>query len=463
MKAKYWLIINCVVLLSLLLTACGGAATVAVPTSAPAEPAKTEAPAEPVKTEAPTVAPVETEAPAAPAEAVEIKYFGPAYGPESEEFMKGVADGFNKEFEGKIHVSLSSVEEEAFKTKLLIDLRSSEPPDTFFQWEGGKALATVNAGYVESLDKYYEKFGWDKILNSGARAIAVYNDQKYLVGWNMAAMVFYYNKDLFTANNIAVPKTFDEMITAAETLKAAGVAPFLMDNLNKWPPQFLHQNILVHKYGLDVWNQLANNEIPFTDERVVDSLAVLDDWTKKGYFLEGINAMDTGTAVVPWNEQKAAMWFQGTWMTKYFLDDSYKFTEFFLFPEMDPAIGQIPQTFCDYTIMIHANSPHKDEAAEFVNYLINPENQTAFMKAKLGIATNVNADYSVLNPLTTGIAKAVGEIEVGSYMALDQWFDPSISNEYLDAIQAMFAGAMTPAEAMAMAEEAAVAFRGPVP
>lgn len=41
----------------------------------------------------------------------------------------------------------------------------------------------------------------------------------------MASSVIY-NKEIFAANNLAVPTTWSELIAACETLKAAGVTPF---------------------------------------------------------------------------------------------------------------------------------------------------------------------------------------------------------------------------------------------
>jgi branched-chain amino acid transport system substrate-binding protein len=59
MKSKYWYVLISILVASMLITACGGAATTAAPaaTQAPAQPAATEAPAQPTATEAPTSAP----------------------------------------------------------------------------------------------------------------------------------------------------------------------------------------------------------------------------------------------------------------------------------------------------------------------------------------------------------------------------------------------------------------------
>ena len=53
----------------------------------------------------------------------------------------------------------------------------------------------------------------------------------------------YYNKDMFTANNVAVPTTWDELVTACETFKAAGIPCMTAGGKDGWP-------IFVGAYGL---------------------------------------------------------------------------------------------------------------------------------------------------------------------------------------------------------------------
>ena len=59
------------------------------------------------------------------------------------------------------------------------------------------------------------------------------DDKLYSVPLSINAGVVAYNKDIFEENNLEVPSTWDELIKAADTLKAAGVTPFIFSNGDK--------------------------------------------------------------------------------------------------------------------------------------------------------------------------------------------------------------------------------------
>ncbi len=441
---------------SMLLAACGG-----TPTPAPAAPpAATQPPA-------PTQAPAATKAPAQ-APAVELVYFHPAYGPDFDGWHQKVIDAFNEKNKGQIHVTLTNVDEETYKTKLLIDVRSSTPPDIFFNWEGAKAKMMIDAGFAEPLDKYYQQYGWDKTLTPSAVNLATFGGKKYFVGYGMAAMVYFYRPDIFEKYNIAVPKTWDELMAVAETLKKNKVAPDILPNLNKWPAQFDWENWLVSKYGPEVLQDLFDNKIPWTDPRSVEAFAALKDLAGNGYFYPGVNSLDLTPSVIPMGKGEVAMTFGGSWMVKRFLDDKTKQplfpVDFFVFPPMGDR-KPVLQAFPDLTLMIHAKSPHKDEAAKFVDFFLSKETQASFTELNFEFPANVNVDVTAVKavpPLGAKIYKAMVEAGQYTFMPVDHAIDPAISNEYLDALQAVLAGGMTPQQAAAATEAEAVKVRGAV-
>ena len=64
------------------------------------------------------------------------------------------------------------------------------------------------------------------------------------------------------------------MANAAKA-KAAGIAPFMLSNQKKWPAQFMWSAMMVNKYGLDAYQGLIDNKIPWTDPRAVDITAMM--------------------------------------------------------------------------------------------------------------------------------------------------------------------------------------------
>jgi len=461
---RAFLAMTLLVTASMFLAACGGAATPA-PAAPPAATQPSAPPAAP--TTAPTQAPAPTKAPSQ-ASAVELVYFHPAYGPDFEGWQQKVIDAFNENNKGQIHVTLTTVDEETYKTKLLIDARSSTPPDIFFNWEGAKAKMMIDAGFAEPLDKYYQQYGWDKSLTPAAVNLATFGGKKYFVGYGMAAMVYFYRPDIFEKYTIAVPKTWDELMAAAETLKKNKIAPDVLANVNKWPAQFYWEAWLVNKYGPQVLQDLFDNKIPWTDPRSVEAFGALKDLAGNGYFYPGINSLDLTPSAIPMSKGEVAMMYQGSWMVGRFVDKDTKAllfpVDFFVFPPIGDR-QPVLQSFPDLTLMIHAKSPHKDEAAKFVDFFLSKESQTLFTELNFEFPANVNVDVTAVKavpPLGAKIYKAMTEAGQYTYMPVDHAIDPAISNEYLDALQGVLAGKTTPQQAAEATEAEAVKTRGAI-
>jgi raffinose/stachyose/melibiose transport system substrate-binding protein len=112
--------------------------------------------------------------------------------------------------------------------------------------------------------------------------------------------------------------------------------------------------------------------------------------------------------------------------------------------------------------MIHANSPHKDEAAMFIDWVVSDEIQ-ALRAANGFFPSNKNADISGLTPeIRVKLAQDMANAGPFTYMHVDHAVVPPIATAFLDALQAVIGGAMTPEQAAAETEAAAERERGPV-
>jgi len=103
---------------------------------------------------------------------IELNYFYRAAWPTSETYANYLIDEWNKKNGDRIHVTGASVDGETYKTKQTIEISSSEPPDIFYSWEGGRAGEIIKAGFAADLTDYYKKYGWDKSLNTASVSLA---------------------------------------------------------------------------------------------------------------------------------------------------------------------------------------------------------------------------------------------------------------------------------------------------
>ncbi|MEV4277513.1 ABC transporter substrate-binding protein [Actinoplanes xinjiangensis] len=118
----------------------------------------------------------------------------------------------------------------------------------------------------------------------------------------------YYNKEVFAAQGItATPKNFDEMITLARSLKAAGVTPFHEMGADRWATQWWVQIQLADAARAGLWDRINSGQAKFTDPDVVRTIETYDGLIREGLFNSDIKTArfeDQGTALL---DGKAAM------------------------------------------------------------------------------------------------------------------------------------------------------------
>ncbi len=396
---------------------------------------------------------------------VEIQYFYRAAWPTSEIYANWLIDEWNKKNGARVHVTGASVDGETYKTKQTIEISSSDPPDVFYSWEGGRAGEIVKGGFAADLTEYYKKYGWDKSLNTASVSLAKFDGKPFFVPTELGASVVWYRKDLHDKLGLTVPTTWDEMMANAAKAKAAGIAPFMLSNQKKWPAQFMWSAMMVNKYGLDAYQGLIDNKIPWTDPRAVDITAMMKKLADDGMFIENFNSIDFAPAQVPWAQGKALYWYKGSFILGSFRGDKAQCCaepiDWFPFPTMSDK-KPVMSIYDEDTVMIHAASKNKDAAAEFVNWMVSPEASAKKLEIDKPYASNASTDLSHLSPMEQRLGKAMSDAGSYTFMHVDHGTPPAISDRFLDGLQGVLAGAMSPEEAMEATETEAQRVRGKI-
>ncbi|BCY10829.1 ABC transporter substrate-binding protein [Actinoplanes sp. L3-i22] len=112
----------------------------------------------------------------------------------------------------------------------------------------------------------------------------------------------YYNKEVFAANGITTPpKTFDDLVTLARTLKGKGVTPFYEMGADRWATQWWVQVQLADAARAGLWDRINTGQEKFTDKTVLDAITRYDALIKEGLFNKDIKTAkfeDQGTALL---------------------------------------------------------------------------------------------------------------------------------------------------------------------
>jgi raffinose/stachyose/melibiose transport system substrate-binding protein len=399
------------------------------------------------------------------AASVTLNVLDRATDPKQIDYIKWLVDSFNTQHAGTIHVDLNTIDDNDYHQKVSLVLKGSNPPDVFFSWEGGWAQLMVQSGFAAPLDEYYDKYHWASELNPAAMKLATFSGHQWFVPYYMSASVIWYNTDLFKKYGLTPPTTWAELDHVATVLKSNGVAPFLLANQQQWEAQFDWTAYFVNKYGDAAYQELLTHKIAWTDPRVVDAFTQMKKMADDGWFLTGVNSMDFDTtAIIFWKRQKAAMWYQGSFILAKFLDDKGKLqypVDWFAYPKVgdaDPSIS----VFAESTWMINKASQHKAEAAELLDYLVSRQAQTRMVRDLGPFPANSGIDESSLPPMVQRLGKVIAQYGGYTWMHVDHALGPEIAEPYLEALQGVLAGTASPEQAATTTEKAAVRTLGPV-
>ncbi len=95
------------------------------------------------------------------------------------------------------------------------------------------------------------------------------------LGANLKSLIWYSPK-YFTQYGYEVPKTWDDMITLSDKMAADGHKPWCAGiesgDATGWPATDWMEEVMLRKYGPDVYDQWYQHKIPFNDPKVLDVL-----------------------------------------------------------------------------------------------------------------------------------------------------------------------------------------------
>ena len=403
-----------------LVAACGGSAATPAPTAAPTTAA----------TAAPTAAP--TPVPLSGTVRVLIHQNPPFV-----DFMTA----FNKKFETahpgvKVDMEVVNANDLAAKAQTRLTAQDVDVVDVF---------AFDKA--VQPFMKNVEAPGWQKLIEAGL--LMDITDQAFVKNYDPASVAdagsfngktyavnlgrvgysgLYYNKDLFTANGVAVPTTWTELVAACATFKAKNIGCMTAGGKDGWP-------VFVGAYGLlgsafpdqaALVKGLWDGSIKYTDPAWLELLKKYQ--TYDGAMMEaGASGIAGDGAPGRFVSGQVAMQAGGTWYAAAI--DSLKPTfkwGYIPFPGSDTAadnkfmFGKYDQVWA-----IANDSANKDAAVAYLTEFSDPANYQAFVDAVGPIPTQPNAKLN--SNLGAEVAPYLGTFKIGFE---NLWNGPKGTGQY---------------------------------
>jgi ABC-type Fe3+ transport system substrate-binding protein len=228
----------------------------------------------------------------------------------------------------------------------------------------------------------------------------------------------WYNVPAFNDAGVTPPTTWDELLQAAGTLNASGVRAYSIGGADGWTLTDLFENIYLRTAGPDLYDQLTEHSIPWTDASVTTALeAMAQIFEDTGNIAGGTSgALQTSfpesVTQVYSDPPDAAMVFEGDFVQGVITSETEAQPETDFNQFAFPSVNDSPASVVGGGDVVVAFS---DDAATqaFVEYLATPE-AAEIWAARGGFSSpNMNVDTSVYpDPIAQATAGALASAEV---------------------------------------------------
>jgi len=420
-----------VVASSLILGACGGAASTTAPTTAPgaSAPAPSEAATEPVT--------------------LSFWYWAESDAPGADKWMAETVAEYKK-VQPNVTVEVVSQPTDTLMSAFQTAAASKSGPDIASQWATGPVLSFVWSDSVAPISDLVPTDEMKHWLNTNENVYAgkTWAMPMYLLGIGLA-----YNTELFAKAGVTPPSgdrwTYDEFLAASAKLKAAGITPFVGGDKNGYLGAWWFANIGGQQ--LDSVQDLAKavvGDVPFTDPKYTGWYTILDEYVKGGNVNDDVMSLDLDQGVRLFQQGKGAMTFTTDGMLATAIKDLGGDKVGVMRPPKwgTGTLADAGNATQSISHFVTSWSAHPNEAAAFLQFMHTPERLTAWYNATGVIPADDRFDASLV---TVPQLQAMAKFETtGPQVWLENWIPPQIDGEAdLPAGQMIFSGSGTAADA----------------
>jgi glucose/mannose transport system substrate-binding protein len=271
-------------------------------------------------------------------------------------------------------------------------LLADDPPDSYQRHAGKELLEDIEAGEVEDLTFLYDEEGWRDVFPEGLLDLITVDDKLYSVPVNIhRSNLLWYNPAVLQEVGIAgPPATWDEFLSQAATLEAAGKIPLTVGPT--WTQQHLLENVLLGELGPDAYMGLWDGS---TDWESPEVIGALDTYTQ---VLAHSNldsaAADWQPAIDPLIEGDAAYNVMGDWADTYYRIEKELEWETGYNATTSPGTAGVFNFLSD-SFTLPVDAPHRDTALEWLKLAGSKEGQDTFNPVKGSIPARTDGDSSL--------------------------------------------------------------------
>lgn len=343
-----------------------------------------------------------------------------------------------------VTIKTDTLETEAYKTKISTAFASNSAScDVFYYWGGGKARKLVESGKLLALDDYL-KDGTMNNIKPGSTAAFEYGGKTYSLPMFSWVMVLYCNEEIFKANGVEIPKTYDELLNVCKTLSGKGQLPLVVGAKDGWNAAFVYEALALREVGAKKINGYLSGSEGFDDPGYAEAARKVKELAAAGAFGKSPLGTSHDEADAAFLAGKAAMRLMGSWYAGNIYTNKESVVKDKVVAARIPIAegkGDVNEFAGGYieSFWVNGNTKHKEEAVKFCKYINRVMGNKAEENSMGFTGWNDEVDKSKLNPLTVEISNIV-KTSTGSVLAWDTSLDEAPTAAHLEAVQALFGG-----------------------
>lgn len=347
-----------------------------------------------------------------------------------------------KEANTNVNFETEFLQDEPYKMKLQTYMQSKNMPDMWMQWGHPASLSpVVQGGFAAELNPDdYKDYGFVP----GALEAFTVDGKLYGLPKNADFWVLYYNEKILKDNDIAVPKTTDDLIAAAKILNAKGIQAVSLTGKDRWPTAITLENLILRKTAdPKKFNETIKAGTTSSNEDFLAGVNELIRLVDNNVFQPSYLSDDYGTAKNLFIQGQAAMYLMGSWEMGMAADETIpeevrnniRATKF-------PTVNGFPGTADDLVMWygggysVSADSPNKEAAIKAMNHMLSPD-----VYAKNGWQKQITIPPMKYDQFLTGnennLQKDITEIITSAKSTSGASYNDSLTASFKDASEGL--------------------------
>lgn len=364
------------------------------------------------------------------------------------EGMERVLAVYNKRHPG-VTVEFQPKADTEYDAQLMSSLQTGTGADIIFLRSFSAGKAVYDGGFLHVLNDDIPSL--KSYPNSAKKAWSSADGKIYGVPIFGVTHGVYYHKDIFKKYNLKVPKTWDEFLNVAHTLKKNGEKVFAQGAMDEWTLyEVVFSGLGANFYGGEKARQdLMAGKMKLTDAPFVEAFRRIDQL--QPFLPRGYQGLDYVSMQQMFAAGRAAMFMGGSWEIGTFRAIGSSDIGWFAPPVRNRG-DQLSYCFhVDAGIGVNKNSKHFKEALEFVKWAATPEYAQLVMKEVPGFYAYTPGNFKLDDDLAKSMINAAQGADITIRTTWEKLSDQTPSGNALmnEALIKMLTDKLTPEQAAA--------------